>query len=585
MKKYLFFLSAIISLLTMSSCSKEEVAPEITFPEGATNIFKSSIDFDCNAGESIITFNSNKPWTATLADTRDGSSWCSISPQRGEAGSGKLIVRVTENTNYDDRNAVIRFVYGDSIKNIIVNQKQKDALTLTTDKYEIPVEGGDVEINIKANVNYIYKIAEDCQNWIHSTNASGATRAMVSSKLVFKIDASQDYEKREGTIYVISGDKQEIVKIYQAGAAMLTLTQNDFNLSSAEQNITIEINSNFSYAVDMPNVDWIKEDITTTRAMSTHTLNLHVAANNTYDNRVATIRIYDKKSSLSETITINQSQLNAILLEKKDYVFDENGGEFSVNLKSNVNYKVHIADSWITENTIASSSTRALASHGHTFTVAKMEYGKERSTKITFTDKNTGTAEEITITQKSPLYFNNSALSIFTGNTKRLNLVNETGQNVTWSSSEPQIVSVDNQGNIKALKKGSATITVYTADKTHSSNCKVAVKDISDYVSAIFSGGSIMSINGLIKYGSKLYWTFNNNSSESLKLVSMQLVDGVTLSKGSEMSVNTTVNANSSKSYSTSIGLFGIHAPVTCIFKYEYNGSIYTTKAIYEDNL
>lgn len=585
MKKYLFFLSAIISLLTMSSCSKEEVAPEITFPEGATNIFKSSIDFDCNAGERIITFNSNKPWTATLADTRDGSSWCSISPQRGEAGSGKLIVRVTENTNYDDRNAVIRFVYGDSIKNIIVNQKQKDALTLTTDKYEIPVEGGDVEINIKANVSYTYKIAEDCQNWIHITNASSATRAMVSSKLVFKIDASQDYEKREGTIYIISGDKQETVKIYQAGAAMLTLTQNDFNLSSAEQNVTIEINSNFSYAVDMPNVDWVKEDITTTRAMSTHTLNLHVAANNTYDNRVATIRIYDKKSSLSETITINQSQLNAILLEKKDYVFDENGGEFSVNLKSNVNYKVHITDSWITENTTASSSTRALASHGHTFTVAKMEYGKERSTKITFTDKNTGTAEEIIITQRSPLYFNNSTLNIFTGNTKRLNLVNETGQNVTWSSSNPQVVSVDNQGNIKALKKGSATITVYTADKTHRSNCKVTVKDISDYVSAIFSGGSIMSINGLIKYGSNLYWTFNNNSTENLKLVSMQLVDGVTLSKGSEMSVNTTVNANSSKSYSTSIGLFGIHAPVTCIFKYEYNGSIYTTKAIYEDNL
>ena len=366
---------------------------------------------------------------------------------------------------------------------------------------------------------------------------------------------------------------------------MLTLTQNDFNLSSAEQNVTIEINSNFSYAVDMPNVDWVKEDITTTRAMSTHTLNLHVAANNTYDNRVATIRIYDKKSSLSETITINQSQLNAILLEKKDYVFDENGGEFSVNLKSNVNYKVHITDSWITENTTVSSSTRALASHGHTFTVAKMEYGKERSTKITFTDKNTGTAEEIIITQKSPLYFNNSTLNIFTGNTKRLNLVNETGQNVTWSSSNPQVVSVDNQGNIKALKKGSATITVYTADKTHRSNCKVTVKDISDYVSAIFSGGSIMSINGLIKYGSNLYWTFNNNSTENLKLVSMQLVDGVTLSKGSEMSVNTTVNANSSKSYSTSIGLFGIHAPVTCIFKYEYNGSIYTTKAIYEDNL
>ena len=44
-----------------------------------------------------------------------------------------------------------------------------------------------------------------------------------------------------------------------------------------------------------------------------------------------------------------------------------------------------------------------------------------------------------------------------------------------------------------------------------------------------------------------------------------------------------TPNSYSSKSYSTSIGLLGIHAPVTCIFKYEYNGSIYTTKAIFSD--
>jgi hypothetical protein len=61
----------------------------------------------------------------------------------------------------------------------------------------------------------------------------------------------------------------------------------------------------------------------------------------------------------------------------------------------------------------------------------------------------------------------------------------------------------------------------------------------------------------------------------------MQLIDGTTGSAGNQMSVDVDVDANKSVSYSTTIGLLGIHAPVTCRFVYEYNGKDYSVDAVY----
>ena len=48
------------------------------------------------------------------------------------------------------------------------------------------------------------------------------------------------------------------------------------------------------------------------------------------------------------------------------------------------------------------------------------------------------------------------------------------------------------------------------------------------------------------------------------------------------MEVNEDVAAGGSVSYSTTIGLLGIHIPVTCRFRYEYNGKEYMTTAVYQ---
>ena len=584
--------SVLIACLLISSCSKDEqptqfvdepkLVPEVSFPLGTTDYFKSSVDFDNKSGEKTISFTSNVAWRVSVDETRDGSSWCMVSPTNGEAGQATIKISVKENTSFDDRNAVVRLVYGESVGNIFVNQKQLDALTLTSDRFEVPVSGGNVTIEVKANIDYQVKISDECKDWIH-LSTSQPTRALKTSNLTFTVEPSQEYDKREGRIEIISGDKKEIVTIYQAGEAILTLTKREFNISSSEQDITIEVSSNFQYSVDFPQIDWLSENNAKTRSVSTHSINLHIQENTSYDNRSTSLRIYDKNSSLSEEVVINQSQANALQIDQKEFSFDENGGVFTVNTNSNVDYKVSINDSWVSEE--LKPSTRALAANCHTFKVEAMTGNTPREAKISFSDKTTGITDEVIVKQRNTFYLNKNYLELSVDDNAQIVLTNETGEVANWESSDNDVVTVDNNGNVKAIGRGNATIIISTSDGKHKCECQIVVKDITDYISTYFGGGSILSNNGLIIQGSKLNWFFTNGSSSSVKLVSLQLVDGQSGNAGNEMVINTNVAAGERVGYTITIGLLGIHTPVTCRFKYEHNGKTYLTEAVYTGSL
>jgi uncharacterized protein YjdB len=58
-------------------------------------------------------------------------------------------------------------------------------------------------------------------------------------------------------------------------------------------------------------------------------------------------------------------------------------------------------------------------------------------------------------------------------------------QSVSWSSSDSSVVSVDDNGKITAVSKGTAIITVTTSDGGYSDECRVSVKDMSVHVSGV----------------------------------------------------------------------------------------------------
>lgn len=560
-----------------TACSSDdEVTPEISIPAGNVNYFTKSMDFDSSASEKSFTFSSNVPWTLSVAETRNGSSWLTIKPTSGEAGTHNVIVKALENTGYDDRNAVITISAGDSIRKVFVNQKQLDALTLTSNRFEVPVEGGNINVEVKSNINYTINIPDEYKTWIHQSN--GNTRALSTSTLTFTIDKCEEYYKREGLIIVKAGNKEETITVYQAGEGILTLTQNEYNISSSAQELGIEINSNFDFTVEMSDVDWIQEITSQTRGVSTHTLLLSISENDNYEGRTAKIRIFDKNSTISEEVVINQSQKNALIIDTKEYVFDENGGSFAVNINSNVDYEVRIDGDWITETT---ATTRTLISTSHSFKISAITGNSDREGTITFSNSQTGISEKITVKQNRTVFFDNTAITLMECSEKNISITNRSGKEIIWNSSNPSVASVDNAGTIKALIKGKTTITATTEDGLHTCKCEVTVQDITDLVSATSIGGAIMSMNNLIQYGSSLNWRFTNNSTESVILKTMQLIDGETGAEGNQMSVDVVVEGGTSVAYSTKIGLAGIHAPVTCKFRYEYNGKEYSTDAVY----
>ena len=95
----------------------------------------------------------------------------------------------------------------------------------------------------------------------------------------------------------------------------------------------------------------------------------------------------------------------------------------------------------------------------------------------------------LTVTQPvTSVSLNESNLSMFTGGTvtlaARVAPDNATNKNVTWSSNNEAVATVDNNGKVTAVSAGTATITVTTEDGQKTAACKVTVTDKTYTISA-----------------------------------------------------------------------------------------------------
>ena len=79
---------------------------------------------------------------------------------------------MARNEGVDDRNVVLNLTAGDLTRSIVVTQKQKDAITLTTAKFEVDKNGGEIQVEVKANVSYEVIIPEQYLRWIHKRTIS-----------------------------------------------------------------------------------------------------------------------------------------------------------------------------------------------------------------------------------------------------------------------------------------------------------------------------------------------------------------------------------------------------------------------------
>ena len=113
----------------------------------------------------------------------------------------------------------------------------------------------------------------------------------------------------------------------------------------------------------------------------------------------------------------------------------------------------------------------ALAAGSATITVTTVEGSKTASCTVTVKPVAVSSVE-----------LNKAATNIQIGGSETLTATvlpeNAANKNVTWSSSDATVASVDANGKVSALKVGTATITVKTADGNKTATCSVTVSPI-----------------------------------------------------------------------------------------------------------
>ena len=344
-------------LMLLVACSDDKVEDEttITLPPKTETLFEKGVNFTTSAGTQSLEFTATENWNITAATTRNGEKWYQVYPTSGGPGKAEISISVEDNDSYDERSVAITINAGKTKKTLMVAQKQKNALLISSERREVKQEGGTIDVEVEANVEYKAVIADDCQSWINPA-ASTTTRGLKASTISFKIEMNGEREKREGEIYITDGTLTETVKVYQYGGDVILLNENEYPVGDRGETIKVELRSNCEYGITMPDVSWIKE-ATMSRGMSSHTIYYTISPNDANESRRAKIIFYNKdNTAIADTLTVIQAQKDAVVIDNKNIELKTpNDTIMGIDVNANVDVEIHLADTcqWITESTAA----------------------------------------------------------------------------------------------------------------------------------------------------------------------------------------------------------------------------------------
>ena len=378
MKKAFNIIGLVLALLlAFSSCQK---APFLTFTG------QKSLTFKDTGGSETITFSCNRAWTVTSSE-----SWLTVSPAKGEANEegAKVTITCAANTTYDPRTATITIMSEGLSETLSVSQDTNYGILSEPTTFNLTNAAQNIEVEVKANVEYTIAIDDACKDWI----SQAGTKALSSTKLTFSIAANESYDDREGKITIsqkgsASSVQPQVITVKQSQTYGLFITTPEYELSNEAHDLTIEVKSNINYEVTSE-VDWIKYEASSTKALSATTFTLKVDKNETYDQRVGTVKV--KGGGLEGIITITQAENLGLFVSPTEVQISKDAQEVEVEVQANVEYDIIVpeeAKGMITTIKSEGGETKALVAKKVRFGISENPKYEGRETSVTFKQKN-----------------------------------------------------------------------------------------------------------------------------------------------------------------------------------------------------
>ena len=250
-------------------------------------------------GETIeVKLSSNVDFEITMPDVE----WIEQVSSRALT-EHTLYFKVAENEGEDSRSAEIVFVNKESqlSETITINQNCKSLLALVQKEYSVDDAGETISVAIRNNIEYAIQMPD--VDWITEVTAS---RSISTDTLKFVVAANEGYDSRSAEIifYDKNSDLKDTLKVIQAQKDAIVISQKTYDVKAEGEIIEVKLSANVDFEITMPDVAWISQ--TESRALKEHTLYFKILENTNKESRNAEIIFKDKKSQLSEKITINQ---------------------------------------------------------------------------------------------------------------------------------------------------------------------------------------------------------------------------------------------------------------------------------------
>ena len=370
--KYFFIL---YSILLVSGCTSSETfgKPEDNDKECKVEFTSAVPVFDNISSIKEVEIVATGKWTA-----ESDQPWCSITPKSGSKGYHTLEILVEKNETEFERNASISVETKDMKDKMTISQKERDAFLLSSSKAEISSEKQSVRVEVKTNIGYTYAIDDKARSWITDSKS----RSLSSHSLEFFVAKNESNSARQGNIIFESGQHKEVFTIYQQPGHedQLVLSEKEFVVSSKQNDIKIELQSNTDYKMLLPEVDWIHEQ--PTRAMSSYTHYLTISENESAEERTADILfLYGEKT---ESVHVYQKSKDAIIVAKKFYTINVEGGDLYFSVASNVSFETTCNVNWIK----AVNPSRDINLKEMHFEVQANPFDEKRQGEILFKSEN-----------------------------------------------------------------------------------------------------------------------------------------------------------------------------------------------------
>ncbi len=352
-------------------------------------------------GELKIPVSTNIQYSCAVMEGSQG--WITIKQAQTKGLEDyNLVLQIAKNESYDGRIGQVKISGAGKESFITITQKQVDALIVEQKEFSIGSDGGNITIPLRSNIDYSCSLSDNCKSWCTITQ----TKALNDYNIILSVAKNEKYDPRTGTLTISYDDKSIVVTITQSQKDEFILTQKEFIIGSegGELRIPVQANIQYSCAVVEGTQDWITIEKAQTKGLEDYNIVLKIAKNESYDGRVGQVKI--SGAGKESFITITQKQVDALIIEQKEFSIGSDGGTITIPLRSNIDYSCSLSDNCKSWCSII--QTKALNNYNIILSVAKNENYDPRSGTLTigYDDKSIvvtiaqSQKDEIILTQK-----------------------------------------------------------------------------------------------------------------------------------------------------------------------------------------